>query len=262
MNNTFKLKRFGMLFMKFTTEHYKGYLMSLMVLMGVLILGGTFMVFLMDVRMEVNLQLLLLIWVILFGGTVFTSTIFADISNNEKAIVSLTLPATHFEKYLVAWLYSFVVFLVLVIAAFYLVMLFLLNIRHFPGEQQEVFQLFQNVNGLGTSVFFVVLTLYSLLHAVAFCGAIYFKKMHFVKTALLFFLTIGILIIGNNILMRQLLNRDIIQVMPFANLGFMEKGIMYSVNVSNFVWIGAVVFIGMAFIFWIAAYFRLKETQV
>jgi hypothetical protein len=261
MNNIFKPGRFGMLFIKFTAEHYKIHLMSLVVLMGVLTLGGSFMVYLMDVRMEINLQLLLLLWIVLFAGTVFTSTIFADI-NSKRAIVSLTLPATHFEKYLVAWLYSFVVFLVLVISAFYLVMLFLLNIKHFPGEQQEIFSLFYNVNGLGSSVLFVLLTLYGVLHSIAFFGAIYFKKMHFVKTALLFFMVIGVLIIGNNVIMRQMLNREIIQVMPFTYVGFLEKGIMYSVNVSSFVWTGQVVFVGMALFFWIAAYFRLKEKQV
>lgn len=261
MNNIFKPARFGMLFVKFTAEHYKSYLMSLIVLMGVLMLGGSFMVYLINVRMEISLQLLLLLWVIMFAGTVFTSTIFADI-NSKKAIASLTLPVTHFEKYMVAWLYSFVIFLVLVISAFYLVMLFLLNIKHFPGEQQEVFSLFYNVNGLSTSVLFVLLTIYGVLHSIAFFGAIYFKKMHFVKTALLFFMIIGVLIIGNNLVMRQMLNRDIIQVMPFSNVGFMEKGTMYSVNVSGFVWTGQVVFVGMALFFWVAAYFRLKEKQV
>jgi hypothetical protein len=262
MNNIFKPKRFGMLFIKFTTEQYKGYLMSLLVLMGVLTIGGCFMVYLMNVRMEISLQLLLLLWVILFAGTIFTSTIFTQLSNSKKAIVSLTLPATHFEKYLVAWLYSFIIFMVVVIIGFYLVMLFLLNIRHFPGPQEEIFNLFYNVNGLGTSVFFVLLTLYGLLHSIAFYGALYFQKMNFVKTALLFFLIIGVLIIGNNLVMRQMIHRDIIQVMPFATVGFIENGATYSINTSGFIWVGQVVFVVLAFIFWIAAYFRLKEKQV
>ena len=80
--------------------------MSVTVLTCILLLGGSFMVFMLDVRMEQSLQLLLLGWVILFIGTIFTSTIFADLGDDKKAPGTLTLPATHFEKYLVAWLYS------------------------------------------------------------------------------------------------------------------------------------------------------------
>ncbi|QEC77762.1 hypothetical protein [Mucilaginibacter ginsenosidivorax] len=262
MNQIFNLKRFGRLFYKHTTEHYKSYLMSITVLTCVLLLGGSLLVFLMDVRMELPLQLLLLGWVILFTGTIFTSTIFADLGDDKKALGALTLPSTHFEKYLVAWLYSFVVFLVVSTGCFYLVMLFLLHAKHFPGPPLEIFSLFYRVVGFGGNVVFIILILYSLFHSIAFLGAIYFKKLHFVKTALLFFIVIAILITLNNIAMQYMIHRDIIQVVPFTSVGFMEKGKYYAVNPEDFVWTGQLVYIIMAFILWTAAYFRLKEKQV
>lgn len=262
MNEIFNLKRFGRLFYKHTTEHYKSYLMSVTVLTCILILGGSFMVFMLDVRMEQSLQLLLLGWVILFIGTIFTSTIFADLGDNKKAPGTLTLPATHFEKYLVAWLYSFVVFLVASIGCFYLVMLFLLHARHFSGPPIEIFSLFYSVPGLGGNVMFIILILYSLFHSIAFLGAICFKKLHFIKTALLFFIMMAILIIGNNMAMHYMIHRDIIQVVPFTSVAFMEKGKYFTVNAEDFAWTGQLVYISMAFILWTAAYFRLKEKQV
>ena len=262
MNNIFKPERFGRLFMKFTAEQYKSYLLSLGVLMGILILGGTFMVYMMNVHMEPTIQMIFLSWVVFFSGTVFTSMIFTPLGEPKKAISALTLPATHFEKFLVAWMYSFVIFLAVVITCFYLVVLFLLNIRHFPGPQEEVFNLFHNINGFNGSVFFVVISLYALFHSVAFYGAICFKKLHFVKTALIFFVGIAVLIIVNNIYTGWLIHRDIIQAVPFTFLGFLEKGQPVFLNSISFVWVGQLVFIILALMLWTAAYFRLKEKQV
>jgi len=262
MNEIFNLKRFGRLFYKHTTEHYKSYLMSVIMFTGVLLLGGSFMVFMINVRMELSVQLVLLGWIVLFTGAIFTSAIFADLGNDKKALGMLTLPATHFEKYLVAWLYSFVVFLVVSIGCFYLVMLFLLHARHFSGPPLEIFSLGYNVVGFNGNVIYIILVLYSLFHSIAFFGAICFKKLHFVKTALLFFTLVAISVACNNIVMQYMIKRDVIQVVPFTSVGFMEKGKYFAVNAEGFVWIGQLVYVVMAFILWAAAYFRLKEKQV
>jgi len=261
MYNVFKLQRFGKLFMKFTAERYKNYLMSLGVLIGILLLGGVFMVFMMNVRLEISLQLLFLAWVVFLAGSVFTSMIFADLGDPKKSISALSLPATHFEKFLVAWIYSFVIFLIVVISCFYLVILFLLSIRHFPDSQDGAFNLFHNINGWNGSIFIVLVTLYGVFHSVSFYGAIAFKKLHFVKTALLFFLGFAITITVNNIYMHQLIHREIIQVVPFTSVSFLEKGATISLNAISFVSFGQLVFIMLAFILWTAAYFRLKEKQ-
>src|SRR5665213_2760957 len=110
MNNTFNLTRFGRLFVKHTVEHYKSYLMSLAVLMGVMLLGDGFITYLIPGDfMDAGMQSALFMSVLLLAGTIFASTIFADLGDNKKAMASLTLPASHFEKYLVAWLYSVII---------------------------------------------------------------------------------------------------------------------------------------------------------
>src|ERR1022692_150129 len=104
MNNTFNIRRFRRLFVKHTVEHYKSYLMSLTVLMGVMILGGSFLIYMIEAPIDKGFQSAIFAMILLLAGTIFTSTIFADLGDTKKAVASLTLPASHFEKYLVAWL--------------------------------------------------------------------------------------------------------------------------------------------------------------
>ncbi len=194
MNKIFNPVRFGRLFIKHTTEHYKGYLMALGVLIGVMVLGGSFLVYMIDAPLDHSTQSGLFLVILLIAGTIFTSTIFADLGDKKKAIAYLTLPASHFEKYLVAWLYSFLVFLVIYTVSFFFVALFLLNVKHVPGQAGGVINLLQKQHlqfGL----------IYAFLHAIAFWGAIYFNKLHFIKTGFVFFVFMGLLILFNKIML-------------------------------------------------------------
>src|SRR6202012_5282589 len=116
-----------------------------------------------------------------------------DLGDKKKAIAYLTLPASHFEKYLVAWLYSFLFFLVIYTISFYLVALLLLNVKYVPG-QSGVINLLQNQH-------LQIPLIYAFLHAIAFWGAVYFNKLHFIKTGFVFFVCLGLLILLNQIML-------------------------------------------------------------
>ncbi|MGZ3778849.1 MAG: hypothetical protein ACXVAZ_14400, partial [Mucilaginibacter sp.] len=119
MNDIFDPTRFSRLFIKHTVEHYKNYLMSLGVLIGVLSLGIGFFTYINnDEPMSMPIQTGAFAIVLLLAGTMFTSTIFADMGDKKKSISALSLPASHFEKYLVAWIYSFVLFQVVFLAVY------------------------------------------------------------------------------------------------------------------------------------------------
>ena len=62
MNNIFNTKRFGRLFIKQLAEHYKTYLMALSVLVGVMLVGGSFFVYIIPAPLDISTQ------VILFAG--------------------------------------------------------------------------------------------------------------------------------------------------------------------------------------------------
>ena len=257
MNKTFNAKRFGRLFFKHTTEHYKSYLMSLFVLIGVMLLGGSFLVYMVEFHLDKSVQSLLFLMILLLAGTIFTSTIFSDLGDKKKAIAWLMLPASHFEKFLVAWIYSFGIFLVLYTVSFYGVALFVLNIKHFQGHPPQVFNVFGNH-------FLQIYLVYAFLHGVAFCGAIYFEKMHFIKTAFVFFISLAILIFINKILLSAITGTAVEAAPPFGNLRFLENGHLTDVNIARLQQGNYMIFLAvvLAFIFWVAAYYRLKEKKV
>ena len=257
MKKIFNPARFGKLFIKHTTEHYKGYLMALAVLIGVMMLGGSFLVYMIDAPLDQSTQSGLFLVILLTAGTIYTSTIFADLGEKKKAIVYLTLPASHFEKYLVAWLYSFLVFLVIYAISFYLVALFLLNVRHVSGQAEGVINLLQKQP-------LQMCLIYAFLHAIAFWGAIYFNKLHFIKTAFVFFIFLGLLILFNKIVLTAMIDRNVDAAPPFGNLRFPDGGRQVDITLPDARDNPTLTFlvVGLTLVIWIAAYFRLKEKQV
>jgi hypothetical protein len=257
MNNTFNLSRFGRLFIKHTAEHYKSYLMSLIVLAGVIFLGGSFLVYIIPGPIDTGVQSTAFVGILLLAGTIFTSTIFADYGDKNKAMAALILPASTLEKYLVAWLYSFAIFLVVYIGTFFLLVSLLLHMKHYPGQTVEVFSLADNHIGLP------MFLLFALLQSVAFYGSIFFKKLHFIKGAFAFFISLAILIIVNKVFQSILIGRDVLPSPPFSNMRIMEneRQVLVSLSDQQAPYILLLCFI-LALSFWIAAYFRLKEKQV
>ena len=258
MNNVFSLSRFCRLFVKHTAEHYKSYLMSLAVLIGVMLLGGSFVTYLIPYGfMDVGLQSILFVAIMLLAGTIFTSTIFTDLGDNKKAVAYLTLPASHFEKYLVAWLYTFVIFIIVFTGSFYLILSILINAKHFAGQKPKMFNVFENNGEMD------VFLLFLLFQSISFYGAVLFKKLHFIKTAFSFFICMGVFIIINKITLDVLLGQSVVPTMPFSNVRFIQAKSEVLINIGlrqdNY---GFYLISALAIIFWVAAYYRLKEKQV
>jgi ABC-type transport system involved in multi-copper enzyme maturation permease subunit len=257
MNGTFSLKRFTRLFVKHTREHYKGYLMSLSVLIGVMLLGGGFLVYMVNARLDKGVQTVFFLMILLLAGSIFTSTVFADLGERKKAIVWLTLPASHFEKFLIAWIYSFIVFLVVYTISFYCVAMFILNIKRFNEQPGGILNIFD-------SRILSMYVIYAFLHGVALYGAIYFEKLHFIKTAFVFFIFVAILIFINKMLLGTMLGKTVEAAPPFADLRFLENGQTYDLNVKWMSQTDALVWFSglLALLLWTATYYRLKEKQV
>ena len=256
MNNIFNTKRFGMLFIKHISEHYKTYLMAIAVLIGVMLLGGSFIVYLIPGGIDKQVQTILFVPIFFLAGTIFTSTIFADFGDSKKAIAALTLPASHFEKFLVGWLVSYVIFSVVFISSFYTILIILLNLKHVTNQHTEVFNVFAEP----ASSLFVVFT---LLHSISFYGAILFKKFHFIKAAFGFFICVGILTVLNTYFVKALFGREVRPAVPFSNIVFFENDRFMDVRIARHedVFVSYLIII-VSIIFWVATYYRLKEKQV
>ncbi|MDB5090569.1 MAG: hypothetical protein JWR09_4563 [Mucilaginibacter sp.] len=256
MNNTFNAKRFGLLFIKQLTEHYKTYLMGLAVLIGVMLVGGGFLVYLMPEPINLGTQTVLFVCIYFLAGTIFTSTIFADVSDRKKAIAYLTLPASNFEKFIVGWVFSYVIFSLVYTGSFYLILMLLLNLKHWPNQHVEVFNVFVEP----APMLFVV---FSFLHGVALWGAIFFEKLHFIKTAFCFFISIIVLTLINTSFIEALINHEIRPATPFSNIELIDnnRNVAITGMRENDTLVVCILFI-VALIFWTAAYYRLKEKQV
>lgn len=256
MSITFSINRFGKLFKKHTKEHYRTYLMSIAVLVGVMILGGSFLVYMVEVQLDKNFQTFFFFTIMLMAGTIFTSTVFSELGERKKAITWLLLPASHFEKYLVAWIYSFLLFIVVYTMIFYLALFAALNIPH--GHEHRIFIL--NIFEKQILQMFLV---YAFLHSIAFVGAVYFEKLHFIKTAFTFFIIIAALIIINKGLLTALLGRTVDASPPFGYLRFGDTGQAVDIKISSQDSpYQLYLIIILTFILWVGAYFRLKEKQV
>jgi len=257
MNNIFNFNRFGRLFIKHTVEHYKSYLMSLGVLIGVLALGVGFYTYVIDDQpMNKAVQNGLFAIVLWLSGTIFTSNIFADMGDKKTAVPALTLPASHFEKFLVGWIYSYVIFQIVFLAIFPTIIGLILNTRHWP-MRVEVFNSLHEP-GVGW-----ILLIFAMMHGAAICGAIFFKKLHFIKTAFVFFIGLMVLTLINKPIVETLLGINITAAIPFAQVNFFEGQTFYSILPLTGI---EVLFYSLtsalALLLWAAAYLRLTEKQV
>ena len=256
MDNVFNIHRFTRLFIKHTAEHYKTYLMALAVLIGVLLLGGSFMVYIINEPIELNAQTVIFSAIYILAGSIFTSTVFADFGDKKKAIASLTLPASNFEKFLVGWVWSYLLFSIIFIGAFYLALYFFMHMRHWASHNDEVFNIFSQ-----PAVFLFIP--FTFVNSFALFGAIYFNKLHFIKTGFVFFISVAVLVIFNTFFLEGLLGRSVRPAVPFSNVNFVQNHNDYDIGMLNrydlaVYWLMIIVSV----LLWTASYFRIKEKQV
>jgi len=259
MNNTFNITRFLLLFKKHSIEHAKTYLLSFVVLLGMVFLVLGFNSYTDHGLINGKTQQLSFIFIMLIGGSIFTSMSFIELGDKKKAIPFLSLPASHFEKYLVAWLYSYAIFQVIFIGGFYVVDYIVIHLGTTPVEESDkqisIFAMDDKF-----SVCFVV---YALFNGLTLWGAVFFEKIHFIKTAFIFFICLIILVILNNQLLNLFLGKGAEGSVPFGGAGFNEDTHFWRIypdksitQYSNYV-------MGLtALLLWVSAYFRLKEKEI
>ncbi|RKR83638.1 hypothetical protein BDD43_3849 [Mucilaginibacter gracilis] len=258
MNNIFSLKRFAILFKKHTIEHYKGYLMSLGVLFGLLAISFGSSVFKSKMPVSIGNQMINYIVCLLLSGTIFTSNVFNNLGDKRKTIATLTLPASIFEKYMVGWVYSYLIFQILFTALFYALLFIISIMGNWPAGSVHYLDLFS----ADQKVYFVFPG-YIILHAITLYGAIYFKKMHFIKTASSLFIIGLILWVLNDQVLEAVMGVKISGNPPFGGLSFNQNNQFYNLEMGDmyFKWT-IILFMVLSAILWAASYFRLKEKQV
>ncbi|WP_293304114.1 hypothetical protein [Pedobacter sp. UBA5917] len=259
MNDIFNISRFIGLLKKHSSENYKTYLMSTGVLVGILTLILSFLAYMSDGHIGVFQQGIIFLNVMLFSGTIFCSMIFADLGSRKKAIPILTLPVSHIEKYLVAWLYSFVIFQLVYVGCFYAVDYIVVHTANNgildKNSMVNVFSL--------DDKFWIVFPQFAVLHAICFIGAIFFERLHFIKTAFLFFVFILLISLLNPVLLHWIFGITIDKGVPFGAVGITEHGNFWMIRrntVGDYILLVSLILVCVSL--WAGTYFKLKEKQV
>ncbi len=248
-----------MFFKKHTVENYKTYLMSVGVLAGLLILFMGIASYGNDGYLLLGFQEAIFIIFLLLAGCIFTSLVFADLGDKKKAIPALTLPASHFEKYFVSWLYSFLIFQLLYVGLFYLIATIVISFGHdMPGRENVLLDLFDK-----DRIAYMAFVLYPILHSIILFGSIYFEKLHFIKSGFAFFICIFLLGLLNRPIMASMIDHQIVGTTIFSPLQITDGKTYWTIFPPEIQkqTVGIVIVI-VVVLLWVSAYFRLKEKEV
>jgi len=250
MNQSFNLARFGRLLRKHTAEHIKSYALGAGVLLGGMLAVMGFLAY-VGGGLSQDQQEILFALFLLAAGTFFATTVLAEFGAGSRAALALMLPASQFEKYLVAWVFSLPLFLLLFVVDFYLVDWLVISLSSAPDTVTSVFtaEILSSLAG----IFLVV-------HGVALLGSISFRRQQFIKTSFLLFAVVVGLIVMNYQLLSAMVGPELRMSLPFT-----------SVNLNNSPSVSLpeaqsrqllLPLLALVPLLWAAAYARLTEKQL
>jgi hypothetical protein len=257
MNQHFNFSRFGLLLRKHLAEHLRSYFMGTGVLAGVLVLVLGGLTYMTRRPLQVELQSLLFLFFLLLAGAVFTSAVFEALGDQRRAAPALLLPASHLEKYLLVWLISMPVFLVVYTAVFYAVDAMALQLASgaVPGELLDLSERTEDRNS--------ILLYFALVHGASMWGAIYFQRLHVIRTSFVAFGLLAVVSIVNFQVLKGLLSPDVRFAPPFAGVVVQEGEQMFPLGLgSGQMPLLLFLPLALAVLLWLGAYARLTEKQL
>ncbi|RYY20373.1 MAG: hypothetical protein EOO36_03485 [Cytophagaceae bacterium] len=250
MNQFFNLTRFGRLLRKHSAEYATSYALGAAVLLGGMLVVMGFIAYVGGGLSRAG-QGVLFILFLLGAGSFFTSTVLGQFGVGSRAALALTLPASPFEKYLLAWVFSLPVFLVVFVADFYLADWLIVSL----SPSSTLLNIFVRSDATAT-----VLVVYLLVHGVALFGSIAFRQQQFIKTAFLFFAVALLLGVGNYQILRLLVASDIRVTLPFGSVNMLSGpslGLPEALEQQL-----VLPLLALIPLLWLAAYARLTEKQL
>lgn len=263
MNDTFSAKRFALLLKKTLLERPS----QMFGFIG-LILAVTFILYfiLKSLTSFDAAQNITFIWGFAGGGCILASFVFGYFSSNANGSSYLTLPASHFEKWLCGMLIAMVFYPIIFLLVFRMIDSGFVTLFHksldpespLYLEQYRSVYLFSFTGRLALKVdpIFLIFT------SIAMLGSLYFNKVAFIKTALVFFgvcFTIFIL----NWLFAKILFGNIDNAFPLRDVGVLVGKEMGSVDLpeKSFAYTNTILNYLMPIIFYALAYLRLREKE-
>lgn len=260
MNNTFNLTRFGWYFKKHTIDHGRTYLISLAVAIGIVFVGLGLTGLIGTGWLSQGYQYGMYLFLIWLGGSIFTSTIFSDLGDRKKATLPLTLPVSALERFLVAWLYTCPIFLLVATCCFFGVDALVLSMSHSRIIQNPNKML--DLLSIETPGAFA-LVMFAVFQIVCFWGAIYFNSLHFIKTAFVFFIVFLGASLINKIVMWLISGGSFSSNSLFFQSDIYVNGNSYGLTLGSGPYIVNWAIFGLIIILLLTStFYKLKEKQV
>ena len=288
MNNTFNIKRFGLVLSKDFQENWKRYLLQLLTLFGVIAVVLFFISYNEYTSMERNIKaswfnmddalfslnkdlLIALIFLFLGFGVMTASTIMEPMRSKTKRISYLTNPASNFEKVLSRWLIVTIGYIIAFFAIVWLVDLIRVGFFSLKFSSLDVKMI--NFSELVASeknhkayryvfynlhFFVVALSFYILLQSLFVLGASFWEKVSFIKT----FSAITVIVILYLLICRWTILLSYTDFHQFTNvLDSINYSIGRQINTVVTI-ITCCVLILFALINWTIAFFRFRESEL
>lgn len=174
----FNFDRFKILLNRQLTLNLKPWLISIGSLGGILIFISWLVMISGNLHSVMTVYQTTGIMAFFITGLVFTSMSFKEMGNYTKSLQFVILPASRFEKFFSAWLFSSVIYVLLSIISlvFFSVIISLIHVAFFHGTF-EIFNPF--IHGFGE-----LMIGYFVAHSILFTGSVWFRKGAFFKTLL------------------------------------------------------------------------------
>ncbi|MCX3264754.1 hypothetical protein [Pedobacter agri] len=267
MNNTFNINRFGLLLKRQWLDFGKVYLGTLIILTGILVVAYWIFMpstdnIMLNIRKSPELSFRYLVFTFLgfFFISIVASSYFINLGKKADSIVELMIPASIFEKFVSGVFYTSILSTSSFLLVFYLVDLAFVTffngqISHMIDSNLALKPAETIVNEVSNDTQYLNYFKYNLISpftvtSIFLLGSIYFKRFHYIKTAIVVIL-FTVLWVSLTFYFMNLMIADTVWI-----------GNQYWHNDSHIFLIFSLVALVVTIAFWITTYIRLKEKEV
>ncbi len=178
-------------------------------------------------------------------GVFFTSKIFTEFNNKDRAAAYIMVPASNIEKWSAKLLISSIGYYSILFSLFFVLILFFAIIKG-------------TLSGLKINYPLSLLPGFMFFHAVFFFGAIFFKKNNFFKTLLLLILTLIIINVVFLLFNKVFINMDLLNGYKFH----FNYRLNSSINFFNRNSISIIIYSAVTFLLYTFSFISFNKKEV
>jgi hypothetical protein len=257
-NSFFDINRLKHLLLRQVSFNYKILLIATGAITGLLMFIGTMMLVFSGQTIDQTVFLGMIMPYFFIGGYVFSSVVFAELNSPHRGYLYLTLPASTFEKLFSSWLICSVGYVLYMNIVMYFINFYYISVASaFTLKSVPILNIF-------TPALLKMYGIYLVTQSIFFLGAIYFRRVNFLKTFLALFVLVMAIAFYSGILSKLLFFTS-----SFNNQWWMNHiGADRSIDMKHIaehviVPVAKILFWGcMAPFFLLVSYYRLKEREV